>query len=52
VRESWQLETFVCDHIVKSARYGQPRGFFWATDDDQDYPDVCAANAASASKQL
>jgi len=35
-----QPETFVCDHVVQSLRDGQPRGFFWAVDSDDEYPDA------------
>jgi hypothetical protein len=33
----------VCGHIVRSLQDRQPRGFFWAIEGDQEYPDAWCA---------
>jgi hypothetical protein len=39
-----QPETFVCQHIAQSLASGQPVGFHWPADSDQEYPDAwCSA---------
>ena len=44
----WQLESFVCRHIVESLHTGQPVGFHWASDSASAHPDAwCSACEAA-----
>jgi hypothetical protein len=43
-RQGEQDETFVCQHVVLSLVDRIPRGFFWASDSDQQRPDAWCAD--------
>lgn len=46
-----QPATFVCQHIVQTLKDGEPRGFWWADDQDTPRPDAwCSACEAKVQE--
>lgn len=44
----WQLESFVCRHIVRSLQTGVPVGFFWSRESKSPHPDAWCASCEEA----